>query len=133
VKNASRLEREMDQAWVGTMKLYVNIPCYRRAEQERPEYQSRAKGVQSVGKVNVERTRPTYEQREENKKEEWRVKKGKEKMEGRALNVKQTYAGAVKKSSQGAWKGPMIETKQIILPWMRNSAVGFIVADLSYN
>ena len=25
VKNAGRLEREMDQAWVGRMKLYVNI------------------------------------------------------------------------------------------------------------
>jgi len=86
-----------------------------------------------VGKGNVERTRHTYEQRGKNNKKEWKVKMGKEKIEGRELNVKQTYEGAVKKSSQGAWKGTMIETKQIILPWMCNSAMGFIVAYLSYN
>ena len=34
MENASRLEREIDQAWVGRVKLYVNILRYRRAEQE---------------------------------------------------------------------------------------------------
>lgn len=82
MKNAGRLEREMDQAWVGRMKLYVNIPRYRMAEQERQEYQSRAKGVPTVGMVNAERSRHAYEQREGSNKEEWKVKKGKEKMEG---------------------------------------------------
>ncbi|KAK7335224.1 hypothetical protein VNO80_27001 [Phaseolus coccineus] len=75
----------MDQARVGRMKLYVNIPCYKSAEQERPEYQSKDKGVQPVGKVYEERTRHTFEQREKNYKEEWRVKKGKEKMEWRGV------------------------------------------------
>jgi len=122
VKNAGRLEREMDQAWVGRMKLYVNILRYRRVEQERQECM-----------VNAERSHHAYEQREGSNKEEWRVKKGKEKMEGRALNVKKTYAGVVKKILTRCMEGSMIVTKQLILPWMCNSAVGFFVVDLSYN
>jgi len=39
----------------------------------------------------------------------------------------------VKKSPQGEWKGTIIETKQVTLPWMSNSVVGFFAAGLSYN
>ena len=123
----------MDQARVGRMKLYVNIPRYRRAEQERTIYQTKDKEGKLVGKTNEERTRYTHEQRVRSNKEEWRGNKGKEKMEWRVSCGKQTYTGVVKKSPQGAWKGTIIETKQVTLPWMSNNAVGFFVADLSYN
>jgi len=87
-ENASRLEREMDQAWVGRMKLYVNIPRYRRVEQERIVYQTKDKEGKAVGKTNEERNRYTHEQRVKSNKEEWRGNKGKKKMEWRVSSGK---------------------------------------------
>jgi len=84
-------------------------------------------------KVNEDRKCYKHGPREKNSKEVWRVKEGKEKKEWRVIKEKQTYAGAVKKSPQGVWKGSIIETKQQVIPWMSNSVVGYILADLSYN
>jgi len=36
VRNVGKLERELDQLYIGNTKLFVNIPKYRRHQQELP-------------------------------------------------------------------------------------------------
>jgi len=56
-------------------------------------------------------------------KEVWKEKKG-----------KKLYVEAVRgSSSQEIWKGPIIETQKQILPWMGNSVVGHMIADLDFS
>ncbi|XP_068503604.1 uncharacterized protein [Phaseolus vulgaris] len=133
VANVRGLEREMDQAWVGNMKLYVNIPRYRRSELVHTEVPLRGKGVQSERSNMEERNGHRFKLREGNKKEEGRHYKGKERKEWREVNKNQSYADVVEKGPLNVWKGPIFETKQQTLPWLNNSAVGFFSGDLSYN
>jgi len=39
----------------------------------------------------------------------------------------------VRRSSQEKWKGPIVETKQLVLPWMESSMVGHMSLDLNFS
>jgi len=96
------------------MKLYVNLPKYRRNENA---YHGVAPRVDGKGSNQY-----NYAQGRLKNKEVWREVKGKDAR--RNLNSKHSYADAVKNVSQEQWKGPIIETTVKVLPWMDNSAVG---------
>jgi len=100
--------------------LFVNLPKYRRVE-----------AIQkSVGHINVNSraksasVRPT-------EKEVWREKIGQ--VVRRGNNMNGTYAEVVRKSVQGAWKGPIIETKSNAPAWLSYSSIGWMSHDLSFN
>jgi len=80
VENVSGLEREMDQAWIGKMKLYVNVPRYKRNELPRPEVR-RHKLYAAPRKKGYDK----YEPREGYRKEAGRPNKGKERREWREV------------------------------------------------
>lgn len=91
VENAKRLEKDLDQIYIGNVKLYVNIPRYRR---------SKVEDVSGPTREVRRKSRPTPFI---NIKEEvWREKKGKEvwKLKKR----KQSFAKVVRNSSQEKWK-----------------------------
>jgi len=85
------------------MKLYVNIPRYRRIEIE-----------QEDGMSKEVRNQHIYEHVKKKNKEVWRQKKGKEVR--RVNKGKQSYVDVVRRTSQEKWKGPIVETQQQVLP-----------------
>jgi len=115
VGNAVRLEKELDQIYIGDMKLYVNIPKYRRFEPN------------ASGASLRENKKPTSSRWQG---QESGVLKGRGKREGeeeRGLREKKgskSFAEIVKGGSQQEWKGPIISTQKVILPWMKSSAIG---------
>lgn len=68
VQNVCGLEREMDQAWVGKMKLYVNVSRYIRAEVVRPQGPPRGKETQTIEERNCD----GHKRREGNSNEDGR-------------------------------------------------------------
>jgi len=54
VRNVGKLKRELDQIYVGNRKLNVNIPKYRRHQEERPRVERK-----DVRQLNM--VRPKYE------------------------------------------------------------------------
>jgi len=123
VPNELRLEKELDQIYIGNMKLYVNLPKYRRNENV---YHGVAPHVDGKGSNPY-----NYAQGRMKSKEVWREVKGKDVR--RNLNYKHSYADAVRNVSQEQWKGPIIETLVKVLPWMANSAVGWMIPDMNFN
>ena len=100
VPNESKLEKELDKIFIGNMKLYVNLPKYRRTE-----YSQQA-GTLLVGdKGKNQRSHGKVQSKEE---EEWREVK--RRAARRDHTLKYTYAEVVRKSPQDQWKGPCIET-----------------------
>ena len=74
VENDVRPEKELDQIYTGNMKLYVNIPRYRRAR-------TAQKGGTSNAAREV-RKQYTHEPVKLESKEVWREKKKERKVEG---------------------------------------------------
>jgi len=123
VENVFCLEKQLDQIYIGNMKLYVNIPKYRRVV-----------SAQLGGESDLPRQAKnhfTHEPVKPKSKEVWREKKGKDVK--RAHNVSHSYAYVVRNTSQEKWKGPVFETKSQVLPWMANSAVGWMSEDMNFD
>ena len=124
VDNAVSLERDLDRYYIGNRKLYVNLPRYQRDGYERKRVEPKEfKGLRSGGDVHPNGQRKG--------KEVWREKSGKEgHMNG---NVTQSYADVVRKRTQDQWRGPSLTTKALTLPWMTNSLVGRMTAELNFE
>jgi len=85
-----RLEKEMDRIYIGKMKLYVNLPRYRRMGYEPKD------GASNV--VRAGRNVVAHSEIKRKSKEVWREKRGKEARKD--VNVKQSYAEVVRKPTQ---------------------------------
>jgi len=126
VPNEVRLEKQLDQIYIGNLKLYVNLPKYRRTEvvykKEKPKVHERDKShVNGLGGRLKE-------------KEVWREKTfSTGQAVRRGLSLKQSYADVVRISSRGDWKGPAFETKSNTPPWLVRSAVGWMSPDLTFD
>ncbi|XP_068504217.1 uncharacterized protein [Phaseolus vulgaris] len=120
VENAARLEKKLDSIRIGNMKLFVNIPRYRRD------------GFEEKGRHNSERRNFIASNPVKNRsKAVWKEKKAME--EGRFQRGKHSYANAVRKTSLGPWKGPTVETKIQVHQWMISSVVGHMSQDFTFD
>ena len=124
VENAVSLERDLDRCYIGNRKLYVNLSRYKRDGYEcKGDEPKEFKGLRSGGDVHPHGLRKG--------KEVWREKRGKEgHMNG---NITQSYADVVRKQTQDQWRGPSLTTKAQTLPWMTNSLVGRMSAELNFE
>jgi len=106
VKNITKLESELDSICIGSMKLYVNIPRYRKHEAHLPAPQMteppNSKQSNKQGKVV----------------KQWRVKAGYQ------HNVQKNSKNGTVKDSEKDWKGPVISSEPLKLPWLEESWVG---------
>ncbi|XP_068474729.1 uncharacterized protein [Phaseolus vulgaris] len=113
VRNMGRLEKELDSLYIGNMKLYVNIPKYRRHQLEPVKEERRDSRL-----PYTERQRDTGK-----RKEIWVEKKG-----------KKYFVEAVKgEAQQVKWKGLVIKTQLHILPWMEKSVVGKLKDGMNFD
>ena len=110
--NAGWLERELDQIYIGNMKLYVNIPRYQRYELE-PNKASRREN-RTLHKEIPKDTRKRVQEVSVEKK------------------GNKSYADIVKGESQQKWKGPVIKTQHHVLSWMVNSVIGQFKIDMNF-
>ncbi|XP_068477286.1 uncharacterized protein [Phaseolus vulgaris] len=125
VRNAASLERDLDSCFVGNMKLYVNIPRYRRdglGSKGNAFYSDEVKPPGGDAQSYITRKN----------KEVWREKGGKEAMATNSYNVK-SYADAVKRPAQGQWSGPSITTRVQSLPWLTNSMIGHMLDEFNFE
>jgi len=104
------------------MKLYVNLPKYKRTE-----YSQQAGSLFVGNKGKNQHTHGKVQSKEE---EEWREVKRRDARKDHTARY--SYADVVRKSPQEKWKGPCIETTSKILPWMSTSVVGRMVSDLDF-
>jgi len=96
VKNVFRLEFELDSIRIGVMKLFVDIPRYRKVESHKP--------VSSVPQSTKDHElKPKVVKK-------WIAKVGEQSM----ANV-----------SKSEWKGHIINIAPLKLPWLEGSWVGF--------
>jgi len=108
VKNISKLEAELDSIRIGSMKLYVNLPRYRKHG-----------GYYHTQFVpQVPRAMPKVQQGKIVK--QWRVKTSNQKQEKR-INSKRNS-----QTSKNEWKGRIISTQPLKLPWLEDNWVGIL-------
>ena len=123
--NAGRLERELDQIYIGNVKFYVSIPRYRRHEPEINREKRRDNKSLHMEMLRESRKRFKEASVINGKmriKEVWVEKKG-----------NKSFVDIVKGGSQQKWKGSTIKTQHQVLPWMKNSAIGQFSADLNFD
>jgi len=133
VRNVRWFESELDQIIVGNRKLYVNIPKYRRTQEENERYGRRVLRNIDVGRhrgEGKEQQKENETSREKNGKQAW-VENGKqvwvEKQGSRS------FVEAVTGASQASWKEPSVKCLQQSLPWMVRSSIGQFKEDLSFD
>ena len=127
VLNEASLEKQLDGIFIGSFKLHVNLPKYRRVvmeqKYEKTRYASkdyshtsrpRGKREQNVRGTRCENTNRAY-------------------YRGNNLNPKLPYAKEVRNPAQGIWKGPVFETTSNTPPWLVTSAVGRMSPDVSFE
>jgi len=116
VRDERSLERDLDQIYIGSRKLYVNIPKYRRHQYGPKKEEWRAPWELPRERQVIARKSDTKEDefvRKYGGKEIWVEKSG-----------KRTYAEAVTGEYQDGWKGVVFKTQHLSLPWMKRSVVG---------
>ena len=116
VKNEARLERELDQIYIGNRKLHVNIPRFRR-------YQSVPRKVER----GMQRTQRLDSHKEARARQPPVVEsKGEKSSRGIwvEMNRNRTFVDVVKGPSQKLWKGPSVKTQCHTPQWMSRSCVG---------
>jgi len=116
VRDERSLERDLDQIYIGSRKLYVNIPKYRRYQYGPKKEEQRALRELLRERQVIARKRDTKEDeivRKHGGKEIW-VEKSRNR----------TYAEAVTGEYQDGWKGLAFKTQHLSLPWMKRSVVG---------
>jgi len=122
VSDAGRLERELDQVYIGSRKLHVNIPKYKFSASEHRRTKMREQRSSSKEKQPVQKMRNQKESeppRKQSSKDMWLEKKG-----------KRSYAEVVAGKYQEQWKGPSLKAHFSIMPWMECSAVGKLREDV---
>lgn len=124
VRNVGRLEKDLDQIYIGNKKLHVNVPKYRRSEME-------AKGQGSENRAYRKEQGRIYRKPQEEspvvhgqkrRTKVWRVKAG-----------SKSYADVIKGDAQRRWEGPTITTEKKVLSWMKYSMVGQFKEELSFE
>ena len=116
VRNAGRLKKELDQVYIGSRKLYVNIPKYKRTHSESRRLDTKVSRVTNAEKQTKHRKRyqivaePSGKQ---SSQEIWVEKKG-----------RRSYAEAVMGEHSEQWKGPSITTHFSVFLWMKRSVIG---------
>jgi len=124
VRNVGRLERNLDQIYIGNKKLHVNISRYNMSEVEpkRVESENRVKHTEKVRNPRKmqEETRVFHDQKRT--KEVWKVKTG-----------RKYFVDVVKEDSQRSWKGPIIKTEQQVIPWMEYNVIGQFRDELDFE
>ena len=99
--NEKQLEQQLDQIRIGSLKLFVNLPKYRRAEAIQKSAGHR--NDNSMAKTAL--VRPT-------EKEVWRKKTGQVVRKGNNMNG--TYAEVVRKTVQGAGKVLLLKLSKVL-------------------
>ena len=123
VRNVGRLGRDLDQIYIGNKKLHVNIPRYRRSEEEPKRVVTENRGKQMEKTSNPRWLQEKGRGHTNHKsKEVWQVKPG-----------RKSYADVVKDDSQKKWNGPIINTEQQVAPWMEISMVGQFREELDFE
>jgi len=123
VPNEAKLEKKLDQIYIGNLKLHVNFPKYRRAEVEVQ------KGKPSTSRHVASRARSSKGKMKE--KEVWRGYRTVRKEE--IQKPKQSYAEIVCKHSKGRWTGPAFEIISNTPAWLASSAVGWMSSAMSFD
>ncbi|XP_068461571.1 uncharacterized protein [Phaseolus vulgaris] len=124
VRNVGRLEKELDQIYIGNLKLHVNVPRYRRngvedgREQRKEDLKQQLELPKETRKQSVVGLGVTGSSI---KKEVW-VEKAR----------KKSFVEAVVGGSQQQWKGPVFKTHQQFLPWLEKSSIGQFNAELDF-
>jgi len=122
VRNVRWLEGELDQLIVGNRKLYVNIPRYRRSQEEYDRYGRRELRNTEVGRHRGEGKEQQQETREKNGKKVWVEKQG-----------SKSFVEAITGASQATWKEPTVKIPQQSMPWMKRSGIGHFKDDLTFD
>ena len=123
VPNKAKLEKKLDQIYIGNLKLHVNFPKYRRAEVEVH------KGKPSTSRHVISRARSPKGKMKE--KEVWRGYRTIRKDE--TQKPKQSYVEVARKHSKGRRTGPAFETPPNAPSWLVSSAVGWMSSDMSFD
>jgi len=127
VSNEARLEKQLDQIYIGSLKLHVNLPKYRRAEAER-KFVKPAYAHEDYRRASSPRgNKVLYDKavRCENPSRSYR--------RGNSLKPKVSYAEVVRNSPQDLWKGPSIEMTPNTPSWFVSSAVGRMAPEVSFE
>jgi len=125
VRNVGRLERDLDQLYVGDRKMFVNVPKYPKQQSEPSRMEQRV-----PRESNRERKDETWKQdqqdtelsRKQRREEKWVEKSG-----------NRSYAEVVTGDSQEQWKGLTIKVQQLIMLWMERSVVGKLRDDVDVD
>jgi len=124
VKNVAKLEKELDQIYIGNRKLYVNIPKYRRHQAELPREES--KDVRKTTMVRPTKGKNKMEDVDENKttkrKEVWEERRG-----------FKLFADVARGQTPLEWKGPVFKTQKQVSLWMEKILVGQYNEDTDFE
>ena len=116
VRNVRWLESELDQIIVGNWKLYVNIPKYRRTQEENERYGRRVLRNIDVGKRREE-GKEQQKENESNKEKNGKQTRGEN---GKQVWVEKqgsrSFIKVVTGASQASWKEPSVKCLQQSLP-----------------
>jgi len=113
VRNFGRLEKELDQVYIGSRKLYVNIPKFKRDSCETGRMVRKAQRIPYQMEPRKLYQNAIESRGKQSCTEKWVEKTG-----------KRSYAEAVVGHHQDQWKGPSVTTYFSIMPWMERSVVG---------
>jgi len=124
VRNVGRLEKDLDQIYIGNKKLHVNVPKYRRSELEDKGQGSENRAYhKEQGRIyRKPQEEPLVVRGQKRRTEEWRVKAG-----------SKSYVDVTKGDAQRRWEGPTITSEKKVLPWMEYSMVGQFREELSFE
>jgi len=118
VKNVPKLESELDSIRIGNMKLFANLPRYRKHEFPHTTVQAT---VHPPVKVNQEpkSQKPDLEWKTI---QQWKMKEGNRSKVQR--NIINNFSNAVAKPGKLEWKGKIISSEPLKLSWLQGSWVG---------
>jgi len=124
VRNVGRLERDLDQIYIGNKKLHVNVPKYRRNEMKSKRLESEPRSKYTKKVRNPRKMKDEAPVLHDNKrtKEVWRAKSG-----------RKSFVDVIKSDTQRKWMGPIIKTEQQVLPWMANSVIGKFREEMDFE
>jgi len=124
VKNVAKMEKELDQIYIVNMKLYVNIPKYRRHQVEVPRVESKddRKMIMVRPTMGKNKMEDVDENKTTKRKEGWEERRG-----------LKPFVDVVRGHTSLEWKGPVFKTHKQVLPWMEKSLVGKYNEDMDFE
>ncbi|XP_068503600.1 uncharacterized protein [Phaseolus vulgaris] len=123
VKNVRRLEGELDQIYIGNIKLHVNIPKYQRVQTESNVVERRTLRTQHMESQKEARHLKDEEGKGTQRRKEIWVEK----------NRTRSFSEVVMGASQDQWRGPSVKKPQNIPQWMSNSYVGKLDVGIDFD